>query len=432
MSIKKEALWVFTSTGVTGVVQLVVLALLASTGGSEVLGQLAIINVVLALAFLLQDMGLSSYFIHRQTLSHAERSTLFAINLVLGTIVAVIVLLAAYPIGLFYDSSVISTGLALVAVNFVFIGANAQYQAHFIKSLKNHSLAKIEISSKLIMLLSSACLIFQFELGIAGYLYAVIIASISKLCLSLLVAPKHWHPRWSFDLSIVKPAMHYGGFQMGSQIINQLRTQADQLIIGKWLGIEVLGIYSLAKELVMQPIKLVTPITSKLVLPRLAKVQSSSAHLADIFDKASKVILSVNLIVYMSATIAIFYLMPLFFAKDYSHSFSIYTLLLLIGLLRPIGSLFGALAQSQGASNIEFSWNVIASVVSIVALLIAMPFHSLEAFAIAMSLSQLLLSSYAVVFFSKRLNAVSVLPHMLKIAGITLLYVLFLLVTYFL
>jgi exopolysaccharide (amylovoran) exporter len=137
MSIKKEALWVFSSTGISAVSQLLILALLAKSADASVLGELAIINVVLALAFLLQDMGLSSYFIHRQSLNKNEESTLFAINVCLGCAATLIVLLAAYPVGWFYESESITSGLILVAFNFILIGATSQYQAHYIKALKN-------------------------------------------------------------------------------------------------------------------------------------------------------------------------------------------------------------------------------------------------------------------------------------------------------
>ncbi|HBI06300.1 MAG TPA: lipopolysaccharide biosynthesis protein, partial [Erwinia persicina] len=73
--------------------------------------------------------------------------------------------------------------------------------------------------------------------------------------------------------------MKYGVYQLGSQTINQLRTQADSLIVGKVMGAEMLGVYSLAKELVLQPLKLVTPVINRLALPRFAEKQHEPAQL---------------------------------------------------------------------------------------------------------------------------------------------------------
>jgi len=386
---------------------------------------LAIINVVLGLAFLLQDMGLSSYFIHRQDINHKEKSTLYAINLILGCIATVVVLLIAIPIGWFYDSQDISTGLGIVAINFIFIGATSQYQAHFIKSLQNHTLAKIDIFARLSLLASAAFMIIQSELGLFGYLYAVLVASIIKLISMLIIAPKDWHPKWTFDLQIVKPAMVFGGFQMGSQIINQLRTQVDQLIIGKVIGIEALGIYALAKELIMQPNKLIAPISSRLVLPRFAKLQSDVKALSVLFDKSITILLGFNAIVYLALTLAVFYILPVFFDKNYAQSFEIFSILLLIGLIRPSGSLLGLLAQAKGVSKVEFKWNMIASIVSISAIICAIPFKTLTAFAYAMVLSQLILSSSAILFFSKQLLPLKIINYWRNIFLLTLSYLSF-------
>ena len=74
---------------------------------------------------------------------------------------------------------------------------------------------------------------------------------------------KSWRPTWEFDGKTFVSAVRYGIYQLGSQTINQLRTQADALIVGKVMGAEMLGIYSLAKELILQPLKLVSPVINR-------------------------------------------------------------------------------------------------------------------------------------------------------------------------
>ncbi|XPF96132.1 oligosaccharide flippase family protein [Colwellia sp. RE-S-Sl-9] len=422
MSIKKEAIWIFGSTGISALSQIIVLILLSQSEDVGVLGELAIINIVLFFAFSLQDLGLSSYFIHRQSISKKEESTLFSINLALGCLATIIVFFLSIPIGVFYVSDNITKGLQIVAFNFIIIGATSQYQAHFIKMLQSDLLAKIEIISKVILLCFVLYFVYYLNMSLFGYLYAVLIGSAVKLLLILFISPVEWHPSFSFDKNIIKPALRFGFFQMGSQIINQLRTQLDQLIIGKWLGIEALGVYSLAKEFIMQPTKLIAPITSKLALPRLAKVQTSVKGTKLIFNQASQAILLLNMIVYLILTIALYYLIPQFFGQDYIYSFEIYTTLLLVGLLRPIGSLFGVLAQSQGVSNIEFRWNLISAMLSVVVLCLAFPFKTLEAFALAMIGSQLLLSFYAPIYFSKYIGGIDHKKHLIRIVFIVFLY----------
>ncbi|WP_142890641.1 oligosaccharide flippase family protein, partial [Klebsiella pneumoniae] len=88
-----------------------------------------------------------------------------------------------------------------------------------------------------------------------------------------------------FEKNICKGVFSYGIYQLGSQIINQLRTQLDVIIIGKVLGGDSLGLYSLAKDLIMQPLKLITPVINRLALPRFAEAQRDTNLLETVYLK---------------------------------------------------------------------------------------------------------------------------------------------------
>ncbi|RCU49462.1 hypothetical protein DU002_11095 [Corallincola holothuriorum] len=422
MRIRTEALWILISTGIGGLSQLTIYALLSRSASAEVIGQLAIINVALGIAFLLQDMGLSSYYIHRQSISAEQRSTLFAVNTAFGIISALVLAISSVPIGSFYESDAIANGLILISLNFFFLGVSAQYQASYIKYLKNDKLAKIEIFSKLCVLSVSAFLIVYFNMGLTGYLYSILLASAVKFFLLLGFAEKSWHPKLKFDKQVIRPALNFGVYQLGSQVINQLRTQADQLIIGKSLGVESLGVYALAKELVMQPTKFVGPMVSKLLMPRFAMLQSNMDEYNRYFDKARLILCSVNTFIYLSLAIFSYFLIPVVFGDEYSIAIEILMIILLVGLLRPVGSLFGALSQSKGKSNVEFFWNGFASVISLSILLVAAYIGTIYAFAIAMAVTQLILSLVSGPFFSRNLVGLNIGSHIIIIVSITGIY----------
>ncbi|MBL1822834.1 lipopolysaccharide biosynthesis protein, partial [Klebsiella pneumoniae] len=81
-------------------------------------------------------------------------------------------------------------------------------------------------------------------------IYGLIINSFARLFLMSLLGDKSWRPTFEFNSAICKPVFKYGIFQLGSQILNQFRTQLDVIVIGKMLGADSLGLYSLAKDLI--------------------------------------------------------------------------------------------------------------------------------------------------------------------------------------
>ncbi len=97
-TIKKQALWLFGGTCFSAVLQIVQLSVVARTLTAKELGIVAIINSILSIAMVLQDMGMSSYLIHRQEISRREQSTIFWVNIILGAITAFLLLIISIPI----------------------------------------------------------------------------------------------------------------------------------------------------------------------------------------------------------------------------------------------------------------------------------------------------------------------------------------------
>lgn len=422
MGIKKETFWVVSSTLLNIATVFILFSLLAHFGDEDTIGELAIINIVLSIALLLQDSGLSNFFIHKQNVTEQERSSLFLINVVLGVLATFLVLLLSGYIGDFYDSESIGYCLKLVAFNFIFIGLTSQYQAFYIKTLQTDILAKIDITTKLAILVATIVLIYQNIPPLNSYIYSVLGGTLLKLLIVLVKAPHSWHPKFSFDHRILKPAVSFGTFQLGSQVINQLRTRLDQIVVGKWLGTDALSIYTIAKELVLQPNKIIGPIVSRIVLPRLAKSQKAKVESVKIFDDANNAILAFNIIAFYVLAICLHFAIPFLYGNEYVDALSIFVLLSVAGMVRPLGSIFGALAQSRGKTDVEFYWNVISFATVAIFMGIAAMFNNLQHYAMLMAVAQILLSSYAVYFFSNRIVQLDKKVHLIRVFSAVLAY----------
>ncbi|NHH89264.1 oligosaccharide flippase family protein [Pseudoalteromonas sp. MB47] len=400
MSTKKQGIWLLASSAISGAVQFAVFAMLAYYTNPQVIGVLAIINVFLAIAYLVQDMGLSNYFIYKQTLTRSESSALYYTNVFLGAGAGGLIALIALPVANFYESKDIAESLYIMAFNFVLLGLSAQYQANFIKSEKNVALAKIDIVTKLCLLIFTFGFIKIGIPSIFPYLYAFLATNSLRYMLFLFFAEKSWHPTYKVDFTIVKPALAFGGFQMGSQILNQVRAQLDQLIIGKLMGVEVLGLYSFAKELLMQPIKFIRILIARLVYPKLAKLQDQGKQFYDTFERSVRLLTAMNSAVYLiflgGLTLAVW----LFF-EQYQQSIPLLYALFIIGCVAPFGSLLGMAAQAKGNTKIEFQWNLLSSSISICALLILTQLKSISLFAFGVAALQMIMTASALFFFSK-------------------------------
>lgn len=61
---------------------------------------------------------------------------------------------------------------------------------------------------------------------------------------------------------------------MGEKTLNYLNVQIDTVLIGKLLGVEALGIYFVAKQIIMRVLQLFNPIIARVAFPTMAKIQN--------------------------------------------------------------------------------------------------------------------------------------------------------------
>lgn len=169
--LRKQASWLLFSNIFAAILQIIQISVLARHLELHELGMLAIVNSILMIAMILQDMGMSSYIIHRQDLSRDEQSTIYWVNFILSILAGGIVLLVAWPLARFYMMDKLTPLVMLSSINFLFLGSLSQYQAHYIKAKRMVSLSQIEMSAKTLSFLFVIYAILYTELRNFGCYY---------------------------------------------------------------------------------------------------------------------------------------------------------------------------------------------------------------------------------------------------------------------
>ncbi|AHY06537.1 oligosaccharide flippase family protein [Serratia plymuthica] len=420
-SVKKQAVWLFAGTIFAAVVQLAQLGVIARSFDTRELGILAIINAVLMVAMVLQDMGMSSYLVHRQAITKREQSTIFWVNVFFGLATGVFILLLAYPLSVFYNMPELIYLFGLISLNFFILGAMSQYQAHFVKNKLLIFLARIEMFAKFISFLVTVALIYFAKFTVSAVIIGQFLNAFLRLLLMLIIGERSWHPTFAFCKTTFKSALHYGSYQLGSQTINQLRTQADTFIIGKFLGAEFLGIYSLAKELILQPLKLITPVINRLTLPRFAEKQHSGQELKELFLKSVTIIVNYSAVIYILIGLCAYIGVRVLYGSGHENVAELIPYMLLLGILRPMGGLTGAISQANGTTKKEFIWNIWAGIIVIIIVFASLLGSSLSLVAMSLSIAQVVMSIAVYPLFVRPVVGVTFKEYMTSWGGSALL-----------
>ena len=409
--IKGQAAWLLGSNFIFALLQIIQISILARVLELHELGVLAIINTVLAIAMILQDMGMSSYIVYKQDMTRKQQSTIYWINFLLSLFTGLIVFASSLPISEFYKMPQLESLIMLASINFVFLGSLSQYQAHYIKAKKLILLSQIEIGAKFISFFFVVWAIYKTDLRTSAVVLGLILNAVLRLCFMSLFGNREWRPLFKFEKEIVHDVFKYGVYQLGSQVINQLRTQFDVIIVGRVLGGDSLGLYSLAKDLILQPLKLVSPVINRLALPRFAENQRELHELKAIFLKGTFVIAAFSSCIYISIYLFSPIIITLLYGSERMPIMDILPFMLIFGALRPMGGLTGAIAQANGKTNVEFIWNIVAGIAMLCISSTIILFPKLWYVSLTLSIAQILVSFLVFPFFIKPIVSVSFISY---------------------
>ena len=168
-------------------------------------------------------------------------------------------------------------------------------------------------------------------------------------------------------MSVAKaiPLIKIGAYQTGSQIIDYLSAKLDILIIGRFLGAEALGVYSLAKELVMKAVVLINTITNKVALPFFSVLQNDDDVLRRNYCKVIRLLSFVNIPVIMSVGLLSSCIVPIFYGSNFIETAPIVSILSIWSVFICIGNPVGNVSIAKGRTDISFKYVIVRMLLSI-------------------------------------------------------------------
>ena len=146
---------------------------------------------------------------------------------------------------------------------------------------------------------------------------------------------------------------------VGNNLVNSLNMQADIFFGGRTLGANMLGTYSLPRDLCLKFAFIINPIITRVGFPVMAKVQGDRALLKEIYLNTIRMTASVNFPIYLGLLIFAPEVVRLLFGSQWLESIPLLRILALWGLVRSTGNPVGSLLYAKGRADLSFKWNVV-------------------------------------------------------------------------
>jgi O-antigen/teichoic acid export membrane protein len=434
MSVRSQAIdglkWTSLTRFIIVVGQVVKISVLARLLEKSDFGLVALIMFVLGFTGILIDMGFTTAILHKQNISKRQYSSIYWLNIGFSLIVYIAIYFSSSVIADYYSQPDLKTLLEIMGLSLIISAMGKQYRTIEQKNLNFKVLSLVDLAATTISVFVAVVL------ATLGYgVYSIVFAALAEYAVGSLFflvfgMINHGFPRY-FSFHETSEFIKIGLYQVGGDITNYLSRDTDLLIIGKVMGVEVLGGYNLARELVRRPLQLIDPIISKVSTPIFSQFQDHNEKLRTSFTLLLRNVTIINAIIYGSMAISAKSLILVFYGIDYLH-IAVY-----LQLFAPIIYLRSAMAQSsvitiaKGRTDLGMYWSIVNIILS-ASIILALIKTRLEYIIGALALFHILLLIPSWYIFGRRLINFNFRNYISMILNPLLISILFFAIYYFL
>ncbi len=268
--------------GANFVLRFAYIMILARLLTPEDFGLVAMVTVVTGIFELFTSAGLSSAMIQQATITNAQISKLFWVNLLVGALLALLCVAAAPVLVRFFHEPRLLWVTIAMAPAFLFGAAGVQHMAILQRQLRYVTITVIEI----VALLSSIAVGIGMALAGFGY-WAIVAAAVTVQAVSTIcaVAVTRWVPG-RFDRSTnIGSMLRYGGTVTLSGVVVYIAYNLDKVLLGRVWGVEALGVYGRAYQLINIPISNLNVAVGGVAFAALSRLQDDSCSLQSVFSQ---------------------------------------------------------------------------------------------------------------------------------------------------
>jgi len=349
----KGVIWTGLSTGVVTILNFLILAILARLLSPSDFGLMGIVMIVINFALTITDLGLGVSVIQSPYITNEQLSTFFFLNILLGGAFCGIIYFSSGIIALFFKEKELVNLLRVLSFCFIIVSFGQSYRILLQKWLNFKALAKVEIFGIVMYGVSSISFALK-GFGVWSLVYGFLVRQLAESI--LLQCISEFRPKFVFDLKKTKHLFSFGIYVFGERIINYFNRNLDYIIIGRFLGPEALGFYSLAYQLMLVPLSKVSQMIIKVAFPAFSMVQDDNNKIRIGYLKMVKYIALIT----FPMMAGLFIVAPEFinsiYGTKWQQAILVLKILCIVGAVQSIATTVGTILYAKGRPDIGFKW----------------------------------------------------------------------------
>jgi O-antigen/teichoic acid export membrane protein len=257
-------------------------------------GLIGMITIFISISQVFVDSGLSQSLIRKQSCTTTDYSTIFWVNLIIGTLCYVLIWIAAPFIADFYNNQQLISITRVTSLSIIIGSLTLIQQAILTKDVDFKTLTKSSTTGTFVSGVASLILAF-YGFGVWSLVWRSIINQAVRS--AILWGQNRWKPSLVYSETTLREHFRFGSNILIISIISAIYRNISNLIIGKSYSEKILGYYTNADQYSTMPSSTITSITNKVSYPVLSEMQDDDTKLKANINKLITNVMYISFIV---------------------------------------------------------------------------------------------------------------------------------------
>lgn len=354
-------------------------------------GLVAMIGVFTGFALLFVDFGLVAALVQRKTLTERHLSTAFWMNLASGLALATVVAALAPAVASFFHEPRLVELTLVLSLNFIAGSVAVVQNALLVRSMNFRRLGAIEITSTVV---GGAAAIAAAVAGFGVWSLIVQLNASTGVRIMLLWAASDWRPRRFVDREAARELWGFSRNLAGSSAVSYWSRNADNLLIGRFVGASELGIYNRAYSLMLLPLDQISGVMARVMFSALSRIQDDRHRVKRAYLRSIAIIGLLSFPITTGLFVVAEPFVLTLYGTKWADVVPVLQILCVAGLMQPVATTVGWIYVSQGRTDWLFRWGLVASAAMVSAFAIGIKW-GIEGVALAYAIT-----IYALLFFT--------------------------------
>jgi len=309
-------------------------------------------------AGILTDLSLGAALVQRKVLTERDRSTVFWTTVAGGFAWAAIGIAVSPFVADFFSTPEVAPLFAVVSLGFIVNAVGQTQNALLTREMNFRSLELRQIAATV------AGALMALALALAGFGPWAIVAQglcSSAVATTLVWMLSPWRPHWVFSKESLRSLGSFGVKALFSRLLTYVNFTADNLLIGKFIGSQGLGVYTVAYNVMWLPMSRISVPLSSVFYSAFARLQNDPRRMGEIWLRVNRMTAALLAPVFLGLAVVAPDLVPVVFGERWRAAIPVLQLLSLGGIAQALQVFNGQVYQAQGRPGLLLRFMVFST-----------------------------------------------------------------------